>query len=79
VQLVGDRKNTKVEHRILHLDVAAAAVKLVRQAAAATAVCCTEVALLAGSQTSMMVGFRRCRLQLHAAMSCVNSPKPRVQ
>eukprot|EP00775_Hariotina_reticulata_P001924 gene1924-2256_t len=31
VQLVGDRKNTKVEQRILHLDVAAAAVKLVEK------------------------------------------------
>lgn len=31
VQLVGDRKNTRVEQRILHLDVAAPALKLVRQ------------------------------------------------
>jgi hypothetical protein len=30
VQLVGDRKNTRVEQRILHLDVAAPALKLVR-------------------------------------------------
>lgn len=30
VQLVGDRKNTRVDQRILHLDVAAAALKLVR-------------------------------------------------
>jgi hypothetical protein len=29
VQLVGDRKNTRVDQRILHLDVAAAALKLV--------------------------------------------------
>jgi hypothetical protein len=29
VQLVGDRKNTRVEQRILHLDVAAPALKLV--------------------------------------------------
>jgi hypothetical protein len=29
VQLVGDRRNTRVEQRILHLDIAAAAVKLV--------------------------------------------------
>lgn len=31
VQLVGDRKNTRVEKRILHLDVAAPALKLVRR------------------------------------------------
>lgn len=29
VQLVGDRKNTRVEQRILHLDAAAPAIKLV--------------------------------------------------
>lgn len=31
VQLVGDRKHTRVEERILHLDVAALAVKLVQK------------------------------------------------
>jgi hypothetical protein len=40
VQLVGDRKNTRVEQRILHLDIAAAALKLVRST-------CTHIALSA--------------------------------
>jgi hypothetical protein len=39
VQLVGDRKNTRVEQRILHLDVAAPALKLVRALS-----CCSEPA-----------------------------------
>ena len=31
VQLVGDRRHTRVEERVLHLDVAASAIKLVQK------------------------------------------------
>lgn len=61
VQLVGDRKNTRVDQRILHLDVAAAALKLVGAAHA----CCAAIlfCFLCSSPSLWTLPSCNCMLQ----------------
>lgn len=63
VQLVGDRKNTRVDQRILHLDVAAAALKLVSNKPTHTAY-----------SISLFFPFQLLRGRLQISVSSIAAP-----